>query len=104
MITRIARSPKAVFWPSIGCCLFALLQHNVSLAEGSANDQPNADKTTSEKRSLVFESDILPVIKAKCIRCHNPKARKGDLDLSSFAGVLIKTIEYLGLILKDKLP
>jgi mono/diheme cytochrome c family protein len=35
-----------------------------------------------------FEADILPLLKAKCVRCHGGNAPKGDLDLTSSTGVL----------------
>jgi cytochrome c553 len=34
-----------------------------------------------------FETDIRPLLQAKCVRCHGGKARKADLDLTSRAGV-----------------
>ncbi len=33
-----------------------------------------------------FETDILPLFQAKCVRCHGGKARRGDLDLTTVAG------------------
>ncbi|MFQ5732291.1 MAG: c-type cytochrome domain-containing protein [Planctomycetaceae bacterium] len=36
----------------------------------------------------VFEKDVLPIFKAKCVRCHNAKAHKGELDLTTFRGVM----------------
>ncbi|MDG2222360.1 MAG: PSD1 and planctomycete cytochrome C domain-containing protein [Rubripirellula sp.] len=34
-----------------------------------------------------FETDVKPVLVAKCGDCHRPAVRKGDLDLSSLAGL-----------------
>ena len=39
-------------------------------------------------KTLVFETDVLPIFQAKCVKCHNPKAKKADLDLTTYAGVL----------------
>jgi len=39
----------------------------------------------AEADSPVFEDDVLPVFARKCASCHGAKARKGDLDLSSFS-------------------
>ena len=36
----------------------------------------------------LFETDVQPLFKAKCLRCHGDKARKGDLDLRTHASVL----------------
>ena len=31
----------------------------------------------------VFETDVLPIFKARCIACHKAQSRKADLDLTS---------------------
>jgi len=56
----------------LSVCVFSLL-----LA------QPNhaADKP------LLFETDIQPILAVKCGKCHTAKVRKGDLDLSTIAGL-----------------
>lgn len=41
--------------------------------------------TVRASNSPIFEDDVLPVFARKCANCHGGKARKGDLDLSSFA-------------------
>jgi hypothetical protein len=46
---------------------------------------PSLTGRAAEADSLVFEDDVLPVFARKCASCHGAKARKGDLDLSSFA-------------------
>jgi mono/diheme cytochrome c family protein len=35
-----------------------------------------------------FEKDVKPVFKKHCVSCHNPDRPRGELDLSSFAGVM----------------
>ena len=35
-----------------------------------------------------FDKDIKPLFQAKCAKCHNEKARKAELDLTSAAGLL----------------
>src|SRR5262245_26352778 len=35
-----------------------------------------------------YEGDIRPVLQAKCAKCHGDKVRKGDLDLTTPAGIL----------------
>ncbi|MFM8337098.1 MAG: c-type cytochrome domain-containing protein [Opitutaceae bacterium] len=39
-------------------------------------------------RKVTYEDDVLPVFRDNCLKCHNPDKLKGDLDLTSFAGVL----------------
>ena len=40
-----------------------------------------ADKVT-------FDDHILPIFESACLNCHNPDKKRGDLDLSNFAGVM----------------
>jgi mono/diheme cytochrome c family protein len=40
------------------------------------------------ERKVTYEDDVLPVFRDNCLKCHNPDKLKGDLDLTSFAGVL----------------
>jgi mono/diheme cytochrome c family protein len=35
-----------------------------------------------------FETDVLPLLQAKCLRCHGEKAKKAELDLRARAGIL----------------
>ncbi|MDF1746120.1 MAG: PSD1 and planctomycete cytochrome C domain-containing protein [Gimesia sp.] len=41
----------------------------------------------AEEKVPVFESDIQPVLAAKCGKCHREKVQKGGLDLSSIDGL-----------------
>jgi hypothetical protein len=36
---------------------------------------------------VTFEKDVKPVFKKHCVSCHNPDRPRGELDLSSYAGV-----------------
>lgn len=35
----------------------------------------------------VFEDTVAPILKSRCVECHNPSTRRGELDLSSPAGL-----------------
>lgn len=35
-----------------------------------------------------FQDHVLPLVESSCAKCHNPDKKKGDLDLTSHAGVL----------------
>ncbi|MEO1994063.1 MAG: DUF1553 domain-containing protein [Planctomycetaceae bacterium] len=50
---------------------------------GSLLVQPNH----AAEKPLVFETDIQPILVAKCGKCHTAKVRKGDLDLSTIGGL-----------------
>jgi len=39
-------------------------------------------------RGPAFETDVRPLLLAKCLRCHGDKGRKGELDLRTLASVL----------------
>ncbi len=47
---------------------------------------PNAEKSLPLSPS--FKIEIGPLLQAKCSRCHNEKAHKGDLNLTMPAGIL----------------
>jgi hypothetical protein len=46
-----------------------------------AGDQPTPPVKT-------FEQDVKPIFRSHCVTCHNADRPRGDLDLSSFAGVM----------------
>src|SRR6476646_7862367 len=46
----------------------------------SAQDKP-AEKIT-------YADHVRPLLENKCFSCHNPDKKKGDLDLTSFAGAM----------------
>jgi hypothetical protein len=41
-----------------------------------------------EAKKVTYEDDVLPIFRDNCLKCHNPDKLKGDLDLTSFPGVL----------------
>jgi len=45
-------------------------------------------KTIYLEDALVFEHMVNPIFQKKCMSCHNPEKMKGELDLSSVAGIL----------------
>src|SRR5439155_18869299 len=49
---------------------------------------PGASAGDTAPPPALFETDVQPLFKAKCLRCHGDKARKGDLDLRTHASVL----------------
>ena len=65
------------------CCLTAVL------SDDSPAKPVTAQKPASQPAKAVrFESHVLSIFKAKCTRCHNPKSRKGELDLTTYLGVV----------------
>ena len=58
------------------CCLLILILASSLLSRsGRAED------------AIVFESDIRPILSAKCGKCHSEKVQKAGLDLSTIAGL-----------------
>ncbi len=49
--------------------------------------RPAADLTFSENEPL-FEQAVFPILKAKCLACHNDKKQKGALNMASLAKLL----------------
>src|SRR4051794_38631910 len=45
-------------------------------------------RASDDKPPPAFQTDVRPILQAKCVRCHAEKPRKADLDLSSPAGIL----------------
>lgn len=37
---------------------------------------------------ITYDDHIYPIFESACLNCHNPDKKKGDLDLSNFAGVM----------------
>src|SRR6185503_156464 len=62
--------------PSMKLPLICALPGLALAMAGSAQD-----KTT-------YADQILPLVENHCGKCHNPDKRKGDLDLTTYAGVL----------------
>ncbi|MDG1672070.1 MAG: hypothetical protein P8H96_14470, partial [Akkermansiaceae bacterium] len=41
---------------------------------------------TAEK--ITFDDHVFPIFESKCLNCHNPDKKKGDLDLSTYTGTM----------------
>jgi hypothetical protein len=48
----------------------------------------NDSKPDPKDRAPVFERDVLPLLKAKCLRCHGDKGKQAELDLRTRTGIL----------------
>jgi mono/diheme cytochrome c family protein len=46
------------------------------------------ENSAATDKPPVFETDVAPLFKSKCSRCHGEKERKADLDLGSPAAIL----------------
>src|SRR5262245_13298440 len=40
------------------------------------------------QQKVTYVDDVRPMLENKCFSCHNPDKKKGDLDLTSFAGAM----------------
>ena len=54
----------------------------------SDEGSPPGGGQVSEESSPQFERDILPILRTHCLKCHGPKSRKAELDLSTLGGLL----------------
>src|SRR6478672_1225329 len=41
-----------------------------------------------DAEKITYQDHIRPLLENKCFSCHNPDKKKGDLDLTSFGGVM----------------
>ena len=70
----------------VGSHLGATITHGEGYLQASVDSQ-NKEYLFDEKASL-FQNAIYPILDAKCVSCHNPKKRKGDLDLTTPASIV----------------
>src|SRR5690242_9295496 len=47
-----------------------------------------AGVSASAADKITYEEHVLPIFRNACLKCHNPNDNKGDLDLSTFSGLL----------------
>ena len=40
------------------------------------------------QEKVTFQDHLLPLIENNCAKCHNPDKKKGDLDLTSYNGIM----------------
>ncbi len=87
--------------PFFGVLPLILLTAAQSVADSKPPNQ-DGEKSAAKQGSPVFERDVLPIFKVKCLGCHNAKGRKGGLDLSRMPSV--RKGGESGVILDTKKP
>ena len=45
---------------------------------------PAQDKQKADAAAASFAKDVMPILKASCLKCHSAKSKKGSLDLTSY--------------------
>lgn len=58
-----------------------MFKPSLSIFLASVNLSGAADKIT-------YDDHIFPIFESKCLNCHNPDKKKGDLDLSTYTGTM----------------
>ncbi len=43
---------------------------------------------TAQAQKVTYDEQVLPILRNACLKCHNPDKAKGDLDLSTFSGLM----------------
>jgi mono/diheme cytochrome c family protein len=76
-VARLRAALSALFRPGLAILIGLLLP----LARSHASAPPPV------ARGAQFATDLLPLLQAKCLRCHGGKARKADLDLRTPASI-----------------
>ncbi|HRQ89297.1 MAG TPA: hypothetical protein PLA50_10895, partial [Bacteroidia bacterium] len=59
-----------------------------SLAAALVLLAPFAGHAAGEAPKVTFADDVLPILEAKCVNCHNTDEAKGGLDLASYGATL----------------
>jgi hypothetical protein len=70
------------------CILCALLGLTLALLL-FFGDQPAAQAQQPAGRAVSFINDVAPILKENCFACHDAKRKKGKLDITSFAALLV---------------
>src|SRR5262245_30362868 len=61
----------------------------IALAAGAVwAAQPLPGQEPPSRKQPSFERDVLPTLRAHCLKCHGDGARKGGLDLRTLASLL----------------
>src|SRR5947207_14162498 len=47
-----------------------------------------ASLSASAQEKITYQDHLLPVIENNCAKCHNPDKKKGDLDLTTYSGIM----------------
>ncbi len=52
---------------------------------------PSSGEETAKKKPpiVTFEDDVMPILRQKCLSCHNADKKSGDLDLSSYGNLML---------------
>jgi hypothetical protein len=69
------------------CVLCAALALAVALLLMQLPAVSAADPAPAAKPPVSFINDVAPLLKEKCFGCHDPKKRKGKLDMTSYEGL-----------------
>ncbi|MDB5262889.1 MAG: ribonuclease inhibitor [Adhaeribacter sp.] len=59
-----------------------------SFTSGSASKKKQLKVITNLPEAVVYTDIIQPIFDSRCISCHNPAKKKGDLRLNDFAGLM----------------
>jgi len=76
-----------VTWLLSGIVLIGLPSRS-ALAAPPEIAQQHQNAPAPAGKPPVFETDVAPLLKAKCSKCHGEKERKADLDLGSLTAIL----------------
>ena len=49
---------------------------------------PSLSTAADPKQKLTFDEHALPILRAKCVACHNPDKKKNDLDLTTYSKLM----------------
>src|SRR5687768_14513098 len=73
--------------PSTGPTQHSLMFVLAAAIAGFICEAPTS-ASAADAAKVTYDDHILPILKNTCLNCHNPDKKKGDLDASSFNGLM----------------
>lgn len=70
----------------IGSHLGASITHGEGYLRGNTGEQQKM--YTFDEEASFYQNAIYPILDAKCVSCHNPKKKKGELDLTTMESII----------------
>ncbi len=82
---RPGQTLRVLFVVAMGVIASASQSHAATVKPG---DNQKWAKAPALADAVLFEKDVLPILKANCMLCHGPQLKTKNMDLTTYAGVM----------------